>query len=268
MDGLRTQAYESFLSDQNFKDPRLPQHLPFITVSKHQSTTKFEQSSISSTDIVKEINLPIDSIGNKTVEASLWIAKVDREFDGTLGVSQRAFMDMYNAFNLDLYWLHMLRCATYGFYQSHHPLPPPLQGSLYSFYVHTVSYVILWSYNTHNSFTRAIIITKGCYGVKNRDATLYQFLKLLDRHKDLIDEPRFLAFLVGVDLIRRIDDTNSKELISIRKIEAGTGHSLWGFQEEENRMPNTEELAEMSKRLGDICSSLANIIRHVSIGKT
>ncbi|CZR66283.1 uncharacterized protein PAC_16184 [Phialocephala subalpina] len=270
MDGLRKQALERFLRDEKFKGqtlPRVSQHVPLITVSKFQTVTTLSQSRISSADIHKEVNESIGPLGRETLEASLRITRVDRDFDRTLLVTQEAFMDLFNACNLDHYWLHMLRCAIYGFYQRDQPLVPPLQGSLYSFYVHTTSYSILWSYNTHTSSTRAIIITRGCDRLKDRDAIFYQFLQSLDRHKVLINEPLFLSFLVGVDLVEWIDDNISEELISIRNIEAGTGHSVWVYPGETYQSPNAEELAEMSKHLGASCLGLANVIRHVSIAK-
>lgn len=64
-----------------------------------------------------------------------------------------------------------------------------------------------------------------------------------------------------------IEDYIAVEPLKIRDIEASTGHGSWVQGGEKFRSPNTEALAEMSKRTGGSLSVLANISRHVSMAK-
>jgi hypothetical protein len=171
------------------------------TPSKYASQTTLSQARLRSTELLGKLKLPIGLYNNEKVAASLRIVRIDREPDGTLLISRQTFLDMFNVYELELYWLHMIMHSVYGLYQYHKPLALPEKCFIQTFYLNTVSYTLIWSHNTHQTYTREIIIPRKSDGIRNREAIFTHFLRSMTHHKSLVDHPCFLSFICAVELV-------------------------------------------------------------------
>ena len=263
MNSLRTQARARFLSEQKFKDGAKlhDARLSLLTVAQYpkvETIVKLTDIPWSQTsEIWDQINTPIPKNGDETATASMRLIRLEREFDGVLSIDQRTFLEIFDNFGYDQYWLGMILSSTYGFF-------PRLKegGTQYTCYLHTVSYTMLWTHDPHERTTKAVLIPR-----EHSQYPQQIFKSVIDtiiHHKDLVSDARFCSFVCAIQMVRWIEGTVFENLGRIRSIEVTTGHGAW-HEVLHDSPPSTDELMKHSKRLGFVLTALANVSRHACI---
>ena len=263
MNSLRTQARARFLSEQKFKqgaelhDARISL-LTVAQYTKAETTVKLTDAYGSQTsEICDQINKPIPKNGDETATASMRLISLERDFDGVLSIDQRTFLDIFDDFGFDPYWLSMILSSTYGFFSRLKE-----GGTQYTCYLHTVSYTMLWTYDTHETTAKAVLIPREHSQYPQR--IFKSVIETIVHHKDLVGDARFCSFVCAIQMVRWIEGTTSENLGRIRFIEVATEHGAW-HEVQHDSPPSTDELMEHSKRLGFVLTALANISRHACI---
>ncbi|KAI0846618.1 hypothetical protein F5Y00DRAFT_271908 [Daldinia vernicosa] len=269
MDGLRAQARQRFLQEQKFKEENAALYgvdIPLITIARFKTETTFSDVKvpwIQSKRFLDRVNQPIEDSNKQSPTATLKLVKFDREIDGTLLINQQLFMEVFQDFGFDAYWLHMLLCSVYGFFQLRD------EGrSWCNYYLNTVSYTLLWVHKPCEKSTRVIIIPREADGVDDRDSIFSNFLQSMYYHRSLIDDCNFCSFLSTIQLVQWIEKSVSENLGLIRSTEIRTEHGTWLDQRKAIFPPGTDELVEKSKEMGLSLAALANVVRHVSLAET
>lgn len=120
MNGLRGQARERFVSEQKFRQDADLQKatIAFIIIAKFvtaETTVKFTEVQWSqSRNICDTINAPIPDSENEKATATMRIIRFECDEDGVICVDQRTFMEVFDDFGFDTYWLNLILCSTYG----------------------------------------------------------------------------------------------------------------------------------------------------------
>ncbi|KAH6878499.1 hypothetical protein BKA58DRAFT_436196 [Alternaria rosae] len=223
-----------------------------------ETTVKLTDIHWSQTsEICDQINTPIPKNGDETATASMWLIRLERDFDGVLSIDRRTFLEIFDNFGYDPYWLSMILSSTYGFFSRLKE-----GGTQYTYYIHTVSYTMLWTYNPHETTTKAVLIPRE--HSRYPEQIFKSFIQTVVHHKDLVSDSRFCSFVCAVEVVRWIEGTAFENLGRIRSIEVDTGHGAW-HEVQHDSPPSTDELMEDSKRLGFVLTALANVSRHACI---
>lgn len=268
MDGLRSQARNNFLRTQHFEPQRLESTIPLITVRKTVSgDTSIEHEGVRPIEVVHQATQPIGEYENRAIAASLRIVRIDGDADGVLYVSGKTFIDLFEAFDLDFCWLSMLQQSVYGFHHLQCPPSPLKSSNPFNFYLKTVLYTLLWSYNPADASTKAIMITRIACSQRYHDELYCDFVQSVSIHRDLVDDPRFCSFITGINLVSWLHYSILQQLDVIRGVEIETGHGTWTSSRQRSDRPVTQRLVELSKETGLSLSYLANLPRHVCIAK-
>ncbi|OAL48231.1 hypothetical protein IQ07DRAFT_633218 [Pyrenochaeta sp. DS3sAY3a] len=273
MEGLRRQAEDKFREEQKFQDN---EHLrsviiPVVSVAKfaNNASPSFRDANIrwiQSDKVITHIDAPILDGNKLSANSTLKIVKFNRDIDGTLAIDLKLFMDVFNNFKLDLYWLHLVRHSVYGFFSNRK------QGALDNYYLNTISYTLLWSFDYTKKITKAIIIPRET-NLDNPNLVYNNFLRSLKYQTNLIDDWRFFIFFCAAHIAQWIDHEVRLGLNRVRDIESTTEYGGWVKSneinsEEINHPPEMNELIKISKDSGNILTSLANVANHASIAKS
>lgn len=273
MEGLRRQAEDKFREEQKFQDN---EHLrsviiPVASVAKFANNTSPSISNanirwLQSDKLVTQIDAPILDGNGLSANSTLRIVKFNRDIDGTLAIDLKLFMDIFNNFKLDLYWLHLVRHSVYGFFSNRK------QGAPDNYYLNTISYTLLWSFDSSRKITKAIIIPRET-NPENPNLVYNNFLRSIKYQTNLIDDWRFFILLCAAHIAQWIDHEVRVELNRVRDIESTTEYGGWVKSDEINsdeinHPPDMNELIKISKDSGNILTSLANVANHASIAKS
>jgi hypothetical protein len=267
MEGLRAQARQRFLNEQMFAGDRPAMqrlNIYLVGIAKFESQTSFSETHVPwiySNELPTRINKPVPMIKNESAIATLTLGKIDRQADGTMLFDQRLFMDIFDAFKFDNYWLHMLLQSIYGLFSQ-----TTQGGTLLTSYLNTDSYAILWSYNSSTKpiTTKVLMIPR----IKNESSKLSpaysRLVRSMKYHKSLIDDGRFCFFLSATELTYWIQETVDQHLRQLRSNQIKIKHGVW----QEKGAPSRDELVETYREIGFLLVSLAKITRHASIVRT
>jgi len=263
MNSLRTDARARFLSEQKSKqgaelhDARISlltvAQYPKVETTVNLGRIRWPQTS----KICDQINKPIRKHGDATATASMRLISLERDFDGVLSIDHRTFLEIFDNFGYDPYWLGMIQFSTYGFF-------PRLKegGTQYTCYLHTVSYTMLWTYDSRETTTKAVLITRE--HSQSPQLIYMGMMGIIIRHKDLVNDARFCSFVCAIQMVDWIEGTALENLGRIRSIEVTTGHGAW-HEVQHDSTPSTDDLVKDSKQLGLVLTDLANIPRHACI---
>ncbi|CAN9426354.1 unnamed protein product [Alternaria alternata] len=263
MNGLRAEARQRFEAEQQFTQGENLQRtaISLVTIAKFlNSETTIRQTSVQwpgYLDICDLINSPVFDNVNEKATATMNIVKFRRDSEGILSIDRPAFMNLFKDLGFNPYWLNLILSSTYGFFSQHQP-----GSTLYRCYLHTVSYTLLWTYNSDTVTTKVLFTPREHSQYPQQ--IFRSFLSTLVHHKDLINDWRFCSFLCGIELVRWIEGTAGENLGRIRDIEIVTGHGAW-HEAQSDAAPSTDQLVYESKRLGLVLTALANVIRHACI---
>lgn len=266
MDGLRYQAKRKFLSAQKLR-PRPPEEtIPLVTVRKSRSgDTSMKHEDVRPAEIIQRANQPVAGGGDAAGSASLRIAQLESDSDHAIYFDGKTFLDLYQAFDLDLCWLSLLRYSVYGF--QHLEVTPASNGDRFlQFYLKTVNYTLIWSHNLAQSSTNGVMISRLVYSREHHDLIYRNFSQAIDVHRDLVDDPRFCSFIAAISLNDYIQDYLLEQNFGIREVEIGTRHGTWSDPGRNDR-PTIQKLARLSKDTGFCLANLTSLAQHASVAK-
>lgn len=261
MEGLRAQARDDFKRwHRSPLSHQAPVPLGLITIRQFRNKAILTQASPSPQDLAEEMTRPLDRHEGETPTASLRLVRIHTNEDDTIAMDEEVFLDLFVRLGLDVYWLDIFRRNALGFFQI-----PGQDSSSYSFCIDTEHVTLIWSYSSTTLATYAIIMT-GKEVYRTSDSTWTYFVAALDRHKILVDNPRFLSFIFGVDLLPLLDSKVSAEFHRISQVERETGYGVWSNGP---TLPvDTERLANSSREIGTSLVRLANLVKNLTIAKS
>jgi hypothetical protein len=170
-------------------------------------------------------------------------------------------MTCFESFDLDHWFLHLLRCSSYGLHRI------PKTDTTEVFYINTIAFALLWSYNHLTASTSAILLTRDitefCNPFWEADVTYRHFVGHLERNKDLIADPCLLVSISCIETLQWMDEYLDADLRTISNIEFDNGHSTWKRAKIDQL--GIEELSTMAKAVGGVRSGLFDVVRHVPI---
>ena len=85
-----------------------------------------------------------------------------------------------------------------------------------SFFLGTVLYVLIWSFNPRSLKTRAMLLTRRSSGLHNGEETFRQFRNILQSYKNYLYTPGLLAFVASAHIIQFVDEYILVELRLMR----------------------------------------------------
>lgn len=196
-------------------------------------------------------------------EATLKLVHIPRENDGTLRISQHIFLDIFQSFNTEPHTLYMISRNCYGFH-CFKANNTSTENISYTFFIGTVLYMLIWSFNPVSMTTRAMLLPRRSNGLRDGKAAFCEFENIVHLYKDYIYTLCLLVFVSSVHVIHFIDEYIAVELNEIRDIEANTGHGAWIKSRSKDRF-DIGEITEWSKRVGGCLVDLSNQFRHEQI---
>ncbi|KAK4076858.1 hypothetical protein Purlil1_12540 [Purpureocillium lilacinum] len=175
-----------------------------------------------------------------------------------IGLPKENFRHLLEHFHIDPCVLHLLQFNCYGVHWFSH------DDNGTTFYIGTVLYVLIWSFQPATGSPRAVIILRP-HERKSRYNTFLEFRNVLLFNKNRAFGPLGLAFVALVHLTNCADSMIYEDLNSIRVLESKTGRGLWAAGDREQ---NSYDLTELSKEIGKLMVLLANQRRHLDIASS
>jgi hypothetical protein len=260
MEGLRQLARSSF-AGQTFSPPLSDFEVISIATfpSKPTSCTILRVRSDELEEAVSRSNLWADG-----TNATFQLVNVRREDTETLQCFPSTFLHIFEAFAIEPYILYMIRSNSYGF----HRFPvnkPSTEDSSYSFFLGTVLYGLIWSFNPKTMATRAILMPRRFNGVKHGEDAFREFSVILQLYQNHICNPCLPAFVACIHIIQFVDEFIAVELQDIREMEYNTGHGPWSRPWVSTAGLEPTQLTNWSGEVGAWLVNLANQIRHEDI---
>jgi hypothetical protein len=266
MYGLRQQAKDKFFSEQEFS--LQSGNLFFVEALAYPSTTVFKKESVESRSLIGRVTRTPPELGSHKPMAGLQLVRIDRHPYGKLQITKDIFLNLFNAFELEPYTLHMLHRESYGL--DHFQTEPSSDSGdvLDTFYLKTISVLLIWSHNHSLAWTRAILIPRHSDSVGDSCEIFHSFAKALELQSDLIAHPWLLRFIALLETHRWIESILTTELQTLRRAESQTGYGCWeSWNRGGNKVwkPRLDKFAEISQTMGFSASALANVLRHIEI---
>jgi len=260
MEGLRQLARSSFIG-QTFSPPDSDFELINI-VTFPSSPTSNTLLRMERDELERAIDNSNPSGGG--ADATLQLVNVRRQDNETLLCSPNMFLHIFKIFGLEPYILYMIRSNCYGFHQ----FPAnksSVEDSSYSFFLGTVLYSLIWSFNPKTRATRAILMPRRSNGLKNGEAAFRDFRVILQTYQDHIRSPCLPAFVACIHIIHFVDEYIAVELQDIRQMEINTGHGPWNNPLVSKAGFEPTKLTSWSGQVGAWLVNLANQLRHEDI---
>ncbi|ERF76443.1 hypothetical protein EPUS_07323 [Endocarpon pusillum Z07020] len=248
MDSLRQQAKDKFFSEQKFS---------------LQSGTHHVARSL-----IHRVTRTSPELDSQKPAAGLLLVRINRHPYGELQITQDIFLDLFTAFKLEPYVLHMLQRESYGLMDFQSESSIGSEKFLDTFNLKSISVCLIWSYNHSSRWTRGILIPRHSDSVGDSCEIFRTFAKTLELQRDLVAHPWLLRFVALLETHRWIESILTNELQTIRQAESQTGYGCW---ESWNRghgktwKPQLGNFAEMSQIVGFSTAALANVLRHIEI---
>lgn len=193
------------------------------------------------------------------VTAALTLIKIPRDDNEVIGVPEGTFQELFNACRLDPRFLHLLRSNRYGLHYE-------LWQRRHCYYIGTVLYSVMWTFNPRTRITRAILLLRE----SGKTRSFSDFQRILGMESARLHTPFVLSWVALVHLSNWVDLVTYSQLTAVRKLESTTGHGPYGgnpaVMKLRQQQENMEELSKASRNVGSVLVDLANQSRHVAIG--
>ncbi|KAH7307964.1 hypothetical protein B0I35DRAFT_100994 [Stachybotrys elegans] len=195
--------------------------------------------------------------------ASLSILFIPRDDLENIAMSRANFLQVFESFGLDPFFLDLLSWNWYGIQSS-----GPYKDT-YTTIISILPYVLIFSFNPITFETRAICLPRDSDGLRDASATVDTFKSILANFTSLIYSPYALTLTVLFQLAPWLDEFAYTHLQDIRETEQMTNHGSYGNMYEKPSNTATpskvQELMDLSKRVGLSSVNLANCERHQTI---
>lgn len=266
MDVLRQQAKDKFFSEQKFSLQGGTHHV--LETLAYPNTTVFKQESTRARSLIHRITRTSPELDSQKPAAGLHLVRINRHPYGELQITQDIFLDLFTAFELEPYVLHMLQRESYGLMDFQSESSSDSENVVDTFYLKTISICLIWSYNHSSGWTRGILIPRHSDSVGDSCEIFRSFAKTLELQRDLVAQPWLLRFVALLETHRWIESILTNEMQTIRQAESQTGYGCWeswNGGHGKTWKPQLGNLAKMSQLVGFSTAALANVLRHIEI---
>jgi hypothetical protein len=202
-------------------------------------------------------NHPVPN-GGEDAEAYLELLKIPIDDHEVLQIAKQDFLNIIACYNIHPYIRQLLQNNSYGFHQY-----PAQQGNSSTFYIGTLLYILIWSFDAATMTTAAILLPRESNGFTNGAAAFDEFQTILRIHKSHLYSPYLLAFIAGMHITRWLDNWTYHHLRGIRNAEQATGHGPYGWAGKISL--DVDAITRCSRHIGEILVNLANQLRHEDI---
>ncbi|KAI8946080.1 hypothetical protein F4801DRAFT_91637 [Xylaria longipes] len=191
---------------------------------------------------------------NSDVAASLTLVSMGRDRDENILITKDTFMRIFRRFGIDSRFLQLVKTNRYGLHYD-------WEGIRCSYYIGTALYILMWSFDRTTRKTSAILLSRDFIGTEE----LGSLRQLIQLEVNRLHSPFLLAWVSLVHLSNWMDASTYYLLTSIRQLEGLTGYGPYGRKKSSSEIP-IDRLTRASKDIGHVQVSLANQLRHVTIG--
>lgn len=243
------------------------QDLPFNAASNQYETIHikasrtdydnavFEDSTLDVANLRKFIDLssPPDVISTK-------IVRMHYHPDTGFKAQRSLFLHLWHSFHLDSYIMYLFHNNVPGFFR----LPSTSPNSpLLHFYVNCQAYWFLWTYDTSDLSTNALLLSRDSIGGRSSYGSMHS---RLNRYCALAGHPLFLAMVSALDRINYLDQFLKDQHRHVGKVERRTGFSHFYIDTPPPKVSAEEELAqlaELSRLSSSVLVGLADMTQHL-----
>lgn len=226
--------------------------------SKQES---YESSTSTETELLSKLKGHAPSTPPEDRQAaSLTLVSVHFDDNADITVSKPVFNNLLAHFKIEPYLHYLLSRNCYGFRHLR-----ASTTSTHTFFLGTVIYTLIWSFDPITAATRAIILVRKRSHFGRSKSALRGFTGLLHRHKAHIHHPALLAFLASVHIIHFVDRDIFDLLQVIRQIEKVTGHGPWVNEDPAKHQVSPKQILDWSGEVGTNLVNIANDTRQIEI---
>ena len=150
--------------------------------------------------------------------------RIPRADNQILSVSAKDFKDLTELFNLEPLAVYLLARNSYGF---RHLPPSGKKAGVHTFFVGTVSHMLIWSFDSQTLRTGAILMPRFSSHYGGAQVTWELVTNLLKCHERRIFSPGLLVFVSAVFFLIVGDRHTIRQQKTIRDIEVQTGYGAW-----------------------------------------
>jgi hypothetical protein len=203
---------------------------------------------------------------DSTVVGERKLAQITMEDPFPMRLKKRLLKELIESLDVDLYILHLIVHNSYGF----HRFPAtdaPVNGTkgISSFFLSTILYMLVWSFNPATTSTKALLMIRKTDGL-DTEVVRSQFDLLLEMYDSHIYSPGCLSLVAGTQLVHFLDKYITFQLEAIWSVESRTGYGQ--MSENNNKTLLTmDDVTTHSKEMGMSLGVLANLNRHLSIAR-
>jgi hypothetical protein len=258
MDALRAEA-EQQLQDLLFVSANNQYNISHISSSlTDHKDTKFEDKVLNEADLRSFI----DCSTPKSDIVSTKIVHMYYHPDRGVTSAPSIFRHLWHSFHLDPYMVHMFSRNVPGFFQL--PFASPPDDRLLNFYINCQAHWMLWTYDTEDFSTNAILLSRDSPGGPAAYPMVHAHL---ERYNGLSGHPLFLALVFALERIAYIDRFLKEQHKRIGRVEKHTGFSHFHIDKALPPIRDAEEelaqLSELSRLASSVLVGLADMMQHL-----
>lgn len=263
MDAFRAEA-EQQLQDLLFVSANNQYNVTHISSSLiDHKDTKFEDKVLNDADLRSFIDCstPMSDI------VSTKFVHMYYHPDRGVTAAPSIFRHLWHSFHLDPYMVHMFSRNVPGFFQL--PFASPPDDRLLNFYINCSAHWILWTYDTEESSTNALLLSRDSPGGPAAYPMVHTHL---ERYSSLSGHPLFLALVFALERIAYVDRFLKEQHKRIGRVEKYTGFSHFHIDKPLHPIRDAEEelaqLSELSRLASSVLSGLADMMQHLQSSET
>ncbi|KAF4472814.1 hypothetical protein FALBO_295 [Fusarium albosuccineum] len=256
MDGLRALARSKVQSYGRFSELHTAtRSFSAIRIFTYPAQDpEYEQHSVLEGDVSKPLDDPKQK--GQHANATLKLIIIPRDDVEIIKMSGDNFLKLYDAYNIDPYTLNYICQNWYGFDSSN----VTYRGAN-TFFLGTVMYALVFSFNPTTMTTSAILLPKNSNGFGTGLSASNEFQVILEKYKDKIYSPITLILVALIHQTQWIDRALYAQLGAIRHAESKSGYGPYNGRS----IVEIETLTEVSADMGILLVTLSNKARHQEI---
>lgn len=202
MDGLLDLAVDDqFGIEHLFRPPSKPLEVVEIS-SSAEDKSSFQNSFVPEDQLLSTLRPGMDSqVHHWNGDRSFQLVDIHRGDDATIHVSSKKLWDELLALlDIDPGVSYLMGRNSYGFRDLGSRL-----GKNHTFYVGSLLYMLMWSFDPIQLTTRAIVLPRRNHHFGGAKLTFHRLRRLLQRYSDHILHPYFLCFVASLRLTASVD---------------------------------------------------------------
>ena len=260
MDGLRNVAEGTFESAQEFNERSAGFEYNALEIVKPEDESPQCQAHILTQRELWKFGISEQLQRRDSQEgqpSTFRLIAIPRSHDRSLLISKEDFWRLFKALDLDAWVLYPVARKYFGFNFYRAP------NGCTTFFVGTVFYALLWTFDSRSRSTNAIALVRQSNGLKGGNAIYAELAAMLQDYASFIDNPYLIVMIAAFHIVRFLDQSLGVGFDVIREVEAKTGHGAW-FDPHGSKM-SIDDITVWSRTTGAIRVDVSNHFRHVEI---